>query len=209
VALHPGDLIQIGYQGYWMILNTATVIAPGATSFTASLDVSHGEVPPWMVQPVIGPYKIVRWPTKSAAAALQLPSPACIDLTWSGTDPLGAGPAVWPVSAKPVLIMFAPDGTVAWIRADATSWGQQPTTPIYLLVGRKDKVVNPPDAGNAETNLNDFNNLWVAINPSTGLICVTDLASIGVNASVLKPSNDPTAPDSRYYARRSDAMGGK
>ena len=65
-------------------------------------------------------------------------------------------------------------------------WGQQVTTPIYLLVGRRDKVYdNPNDPNISNTNLNDFTSLWVAVNSATGLIVVTDLAATGTTSSVL------------------------
>ena len=195
IPLHQGDLIQVGYQGYWMIVTADA--AAGATSLSASLDVSHGETPAWTVQNVTGPYKIIRWPTKSDAGALQLPSPAAIDLTWSGNDPVGGDQQVWPTNGAPILIVFAPDGRVDWISTAANS-GIQVTTPVYLLVGRREKV-KPATA--AEANLNDLNSLWVSINSATGRIVVADLNSAGTTAADLDKS--------RTYARNSDANGGK
>ena len=91
VPLHPGDQIQVGYQGYRMPDRPGQYPAGTNDDYPASLDCSHGETPAWLSQPITGPYKIWRWPTKSVSAALQLPTPACIDLTWSGIEPVVAG----------------------------------------------------------------------------------------------------------------------
>ena len=113
VPLYTGDLIQFGYQGYWITLSQAKIRQgwvrndnfnsgnsssgtwPSAINTGAQLkgemDISHGETPPWNAgQSITGPYSIIRWPSKSAASPLQLPSPACIDLTLSGPSTLRA-----------------------------------------------------------------------------------------------------------------------
>ena len=75
VPLYPGDQIQVGYQGFWITLdkrnptNANGAISGGAT-LTGYVDTSHGETPAWMVQPITGPYKIIRWPNKSETDAL-------------------------------------------------------------------------------------------------------------------------------------------
>ena len=220
ISLHPGDMIQFGYQGYSLVLNTSTVIPPGsAGNFTACLDCSHGETPAWLYESagIVGPYKIWRWPTKSGAAALQLPSPAVIDLTWSGNDPVaGSAPTWWPPNqsggqvpaSTPLMIMFSADGKIDWISNWSSPWGQRVTTPIYLLVGRRDNVFDSPsDPSIANANINQAASLWVAINPTTGLITVSDPGAFGTGISVLMPSNSP--PDSRYFARQASANGGK
>jgi prepilin-type N-terminal cleavage/methylation domain-containing protein len=217
VPLFWGDMIQIGYQGYWLTLDSRnpvdsahnSVITSGV-NLKARMDVSHGESPAWLNQPagITGPYKIIRWPVKSAAAALQLPSPTVVDLTWSGNDPPGSGISpVWQASttSSPPTIMFASDGTVdrIYVMNSGTYQAVQITTPIYLLVGMRNKV---KDTNNANLNLNDFQSLWVSIDPATGLIVVADMAAVGKDASVLTPSASP--PDSRAFARQAMANGG-
>ena len=77
-------------------INSATAQSPTRPTLTGYVDTSHGEIPAWTVQPITGPYKIMRWPNKSATDALQLPSPSCIDLTYSGLyDPTNP---TWPSS---------------------------------------------------------------------------------------------------------------
>jgi hypothetical protein len=190
---------------------------------TGYVDTSHGETPPWTVQKIIGPYSIKRWPVKSVASPLQLPSPACVDLTLSGVDPVGSiDQAAWRVSNNPVTIMFAPNGSVDKIYTSVLSpvtntivYNEvRATSAIYLLVGTRESVVDPPYTNNANTNLSNISNLWVAINASTGLVVVTDMAAS--SAGVTLPFNTTTNPyvgsplsASRKFARESSAMGGK
>jgi type II secretory pathway pseudopilin PulG len=214
VPLHQGDMIQVGYQGYWMLLANAAPL--GATALTASLDISHGETPAWLTQPVTGPYKILRWPTKSAAPALQLPGVTCIDLTWSGFDPtVAGGPATWPIQTPPptapalptpVIISFAADGRVDWVSTWKSPAGQPAITPVYLLVGMRKKVFDSPtDPNIANTNLNDFNSLWLSIDSATGLILISDPAAIPANVSSITPTD---IGNSRANARQALANGG-
>jgi len=223
LILHAGDQVQIGYQGSPITLAVSGsngAYPVGTKQLLGVVDISHGEMPPWTAPPytISGPFNILRMPTKSAAASLQLPSPACIDLMWSGFDPPPPpAPSTWGAyDDNPVIIMFGPNGSVDKIYANTGNgngytW-MRPTTPICLLVGRRDEVVDPVDTAgtNAKNNLNDFTNLWVGINASTGMIVVTDLAATGMGAP-------PTAAlysgsvlqQSRIFARQSDAMGGK
>jgi type II secretory pathway pseudopilin PulG len=232
ITLYPGDLIQVGYQGFWLNQLGINPIAPGTTSIQANIDISHGEMPFWLnlpkgtpSQPL--PYKILRWPVKSAANDLQLPAGTVIDLTWSGWDPLIAGdsatlplpPTPPAASPTPVTIMFAADGKIDWLASSGTATiggnqepmiaGQNMLTPIYLMVGMRNKVMDNP-SGNANTNLNDFNSLWVAIDTATGLIVVADPAAVGTTNTVLltPQAGGGTPPDSRYYARQASANAG-
>ena len=102
--------------------------------------------------------------------------------------------------------MFAPNGSVDRIYVTAVNGAYsavQVISPIYLLVGRREQVVDPPDPTNTTTNLNDITSLWVAINASTGMIVVTDMAASGTTDCAT------AAQQSRAFARQSDAMGGK
>ncbi len=230
VPLYRLDRIQIGYQGFWITLDERNptgangAISSGA-NLTGKVDTTHGETPPWTVQPVTGPYSIIRWPTKSAASALQLPSPACIDLTWSGVDQvLPADPLTWPIANTPVTIMFAPNGSVDKIYATVGSPSgpyneARASSAVYLLVGRRDEVVNPLDATNTTSNVYDLTSLWVGINASTGIIVVTDNGQCGPPLYTSQPPAPPqpftagsvsnTCLQARQFARQSDAMGGK
>ncbi|MEI8375409.1 MAG: type II secretion system protein [Planctomycetota bacterium] len=201
-ALSKSDQIQIGYQGYWFNVTSGT---------TAGLANVCGETPVWTAgQPIKGPYKVLRGPKPSVASALELPSPAVIDLTWSGADPVAGSSPTYLGGTSPVYIMFTPTGSVDWI-GDIGN-GTKITTPVYLLIGKRENVNDastPP-----QWNLQDKSSLWVAINSATGLIVTTDLAAVAVKAKTADSDSDAKANNSvinnsRDYARKSDAMGGK
>ena len=80
----------------------------------------------------------------------------------------------------------------------ATPLDNRTATPVYLLVGMRNKVFDNP-SGNTNTNLNDFNSLWVAIDAATGLIVVADPAAIGTTATGANGvlPTPPTNSDSR------------
>jgi len=206
--IRAGDTIQLGLQG-----PLYTITAAGGS--TATLDVSQGLSVPWTANGPAVPFKIFRQPVKSSATALQLPSPSVIDLTYSGIDyPQNtATPVFWasPTNtsdSSPIQIMFAPDGSIDRVYVD----GQVsfPTAPICLLIGKRQNVQNiPPPLDPTNLNMTDFNSLWVAINPRTGLIITTDLAP--TNSTTSNPPTVPAPTDvytSRTYARQSDARGG-
>jgi type II secretory pathway pseudopilin PulG len=235
-ALHVGDMVQVGYQGFWINLVTqgagsGGAIPAGTSQLTGRVDISHGELPPWTVQPISGPFNIIRMPTKSAASALQLPSPAAIDLTWSGFDQEASNPVpTWGVyDNNPVIIMFAPNGSVDKVYVTSSSgfsWVRV-TSAVYLLVGRRDEVDNPANtaaappwsypgaaATDAACNVYDLTSLWVSVNASTGLIVVTDNAQC-TPAPPAGPATysvgnvSTTCMQARTFARQQDAMGGK
>jgi Tfp pilus assembly protein FimT len=193
--VHQYDLIQFNFQGPWYTITSQP--ASGNSSLTASVARSQVQNIPWMqgtlisTPPPVG-YEIMRQPTKSAAAALQFPSPAVVDLTASGTDADTNG---W-AGSSPIVILFSPNGSVDRVYYEGYANGvQRVTQPIYLLVGKIDEV-NPPSG---PANVADLNSLWVAINPATGLVVGSEMYPAGAN----------DVWTSRTYARQSDAMGGK
>ena len=156
------------------------------------------------------PYEVMRQPIsnagaiKSAAAALQLPSPAVIDLGGSGTETVqqvGGNVTILPASNwgggnQPVVVVFSPNGSVNCVYYE----GSNPplTSPIYLLIGRVD----------GQSNSSDLNSVWVAVNPATGLVITSDMDSTtDPKLSNSEQGNQLLA--SRHFARQSDAMVGK
>ena len=91
--------------------------------------------------------------------------------------------------------MFAADGSLDRVYYEGGV--TRPVTPICLLVGNRENV---NDADPAKLNLQNYNSLWVAIDARTGLIVTTELAAAGDQTAVYQ---------SRAYARKWDAMGGK
>ncbi len=70
--------------------NQQVALPTAYSSLLAYVDLSLGQQCACLASsyPVVGSYSIMRYPTKSVAAGLQLPAPACIDLMWSGIDPV-------------------------------------------------------------------------------------------------------------------------
>jgi len=177
----PGDLIQFNGQGPWY-----TISNPGPP-IIASIRLRAGQMLPWPTggfSPPV-PYQILRQPTASAASPLQLPMGMVVDLDFSGTDAASFGSA----DSLPVYILFSGNGSLERVRYGGSSVCV--VDPLYLLIGRNDKV---GDATNP--NWQDMNNLWVTINPQTGMITTAPVAQAA----------DPLA--SREFARKAISIGG-
>ena len=161
------------------------------------------------------PYQIIRRPGKSVAAGLQLPVRAVIDLEFSGTDDdlIGA------VSDQPVYIMFSPNGSLDRFYHPGHGGEVHPgTEPIYLLVGKQERV----PAGSAEdglANWQDVKNLWVTLNPQTGLVTTAENVPVDLTrlpAELIPPFNS-SKPEhlqwalrqARELARGGQSMGGR
>jgi type II secretory pathway pseudopilin PulG len=229
--IRVGDKVQIGYQGHIYTIVAANSVEPNTKfvraspainpypdGFPLTLHVYLGRDPsgkpmillPW---PVGGsapqPFQIFRQPVPSAAPPLQLPRGVVIDLWYSGTTSawFASKAPQFPSIAQP-MILFSPNGSVTQVAADTI--GIVPAMePIFLLVGRRDRVNPDPQQGNdvtraipavaedGRTNLDDLVNLWVAINPQTGYIVCAENS----------PGTD--IRECRRYAREFQAMGGR
>jgi hypothetical protein len=205
-----------------------TITTVGTTQLTGSVDVSQGLTVPWNASSSPVPFKIFRQPVKSVTGPFHLPSPAVIDLTWSGIDPVPpqTDQPMWDLppatntalATSPISILFAPDGSVDHIYRYSTAAGsytrERVASAIYLLVGKRDQVddtQNPSPPASPIVNISDLNCLWVAINANTGFITVSEnLPSTGTSASAVlePPPGQPLGPNARMYARESSAMGG-
>ena len=131
-----------------------------------------------------------------------------------------------------VAIVFAPNGRIehVYIAGDPNS-PYSVVQPIFLLVGKRERagniftqpVLSPRRSWDtALTNYEDITNLWVMINPQTGLITG---AEMGVDADAASPRTPPmlglrspakldvaaaaAANAARVLARDSQGMGGK
>ncbi len=229
----PGDLVQFNHQGPLYTISDRI----RGYRLKLSIDLSQGQMLPWpdegpRVWSAPVPYQIFRRPRKSAAAPLQLPTRAVIDLKASGRDFLpqsypGGSFFVTSAADEPVIIMFSPTGAIdriyyAW---DPTryrpsigrSFPFRVSKPIFLLVGKQGRVANgPPDASAAPPleelpNWADPENLWIMINPQTGRVTTAE------NDYVDPAKVDWTDPESwpahilaaRQLAREGQSMGGR
>ena len=196
--VHVGDLVQLNGQGPFY-----TITGVGGTNLTMQTDVSGGLLLPWNGGSLPVPYEIFRRPTLTMANPLQLPSTTVIDLRDSGTDDAPQ----WLKSSGPgdeeIIIMFSPNGSVHRVYL-----GGQPiavTQPIYLLVGRREQMLiqqpgNPgTDPDELLLNYQILSNLWVTLNPQTGLVTCTQMATTTAQDDVA---------GARRYAREAQSMGG-
>lgn len=189
-----GDLVQFNHQG-----PLYEIVGPPGGTLTLQIDVSEGQLLPWppdgsLSEPV--PYVIFRRPMKSFAEPLTLPAAAVIDLEASGIDPHGPATSFAPTSAddqSPIYIMFSPNGAVD--RVYSSTLSGPVVNPIFLLVGKSEKIpaADVPD----EENWRDLSNLWVTLNPQTGLVTTAEVV----------PADDPSG--SRQEARKNRSMGGR
>ena len=200
--IRANDLIQLNCQGPMYSITTPND-GTGFISFAATVSAAPYDsiqMVPWSNTPLTVPYRIFRAPVKSAATPLQLPASSVIDLDWSGIDfGTSFNPPVPPPPTGDVMILFSPTGAVDRIYiAGAPNSPYIVTQPIFLLVGKNDRVGNA--GGNTDTtmtNWQDLNNFWVTINPQTGLVGTDQIAAgADVNAS-------------RLYAREGQNTGGK
>ena len=220
--LRYGDLIQFNYQGPYFEIITPN----GSSGFIEEssgqweLDCStNGLTVPWTAtaQPV--PYRIFRSPVKHGASPLQLPAATVIDLDASGwgsstgDTPVPFYGDINPVDGKidsDVMILFSPNGAVQQVYY----WGgiDKSRDPIFLLVGKNERMGNgyepSPSSDNEPDwpNYQDLNNLWVVINPQTGLVTTAEIgSSSGIGADT--PAKAIIA--ARQFARDLQGMGGK
>lgn len=163
-------------------------------------------------------FQVYRRPQPTAAAPLRLPTGTVIDLYSSGTDsmallgnPGGFVPADHnnntPEIEDPttVVVLFAPDGRVQKLFYQNAEMGV--TEPLYFLIGKWERMPatasvppsprGPSLAEDGLYNWQDITNLWIVINPNTGLAVAAPVSGDTLAANVKVPSN--------LYAARGDA----
>jgi len=258
--VRPGDTLRLNYQGRSFRL-TGSVDTQGFLEQPIDASkkwilVSDSPMPTAFPfnQPL--PFQIYRQPVKSSERVLVLPTRTMIDLmssgigaypqrgdaffaplNWDSGDAdygkaidlnakIGAGAA-----EKPVLIMFAPNGSVSNVyqpyantAGTVWQWGQlTPTDMIYLAIGPRIQAPTSADMSNAAwptffresdgvMTWEDLGNMWITINPVTGMIQTAE------NAAVKWPSGMPTeawplvrdgVTQARAFAREAQAIGGR
>jgi prepilin-type N-terminal cleavage/methylation domain-containing protein len=192
-----GDTIQFNEQGYLY-----TITSTGGT-MTVKLTEPSSVVTPWPTSnwSAAMPYKIFRSPVKGGAAPLQLPAASVIDLEASGYGSNYVG-------HQDLTVMFSPTGSV-----DSVYYGATRLTanePIYLLIGKRERVKSKSDFVQNETketnlaNWQDLNNLWVVVNVQTGQIATEPMASDGGASTA-----DDSIVAARGLAKEGQGMGGR
>ncbi len=191
------DLFQVDYKGApWQI--------------NAILQVDNPAIPTWRVQfaqsdlrllqatatqPIYVPYQFSRSPVPNNTPPIRLPAQTVVDLSSSGTD----GTLQFTSSALvPVAVMFSPTGAVQNYFYNNTAL--LPTSPAYFMVGRRERVPlsgGSPPVDDGLLNYQDPNNLWVSVNPQSGLVTTSDVAA-GANLAA-----------SRRFAQEHQRIGGR
>jgi hypothetical protein len=133
---------------------------------------------------------------------VQLPAGDVIDLYYSGMSGMAIsgvsdsfGNSLSSNASLPVIVTFDQTGELESLYYNGTK--HSITGPLYFLVGKRDKLASlQTDTSN--DNLTDMENLWVAINPQTGLVTTAEVAS---SASSVQGS--------RAFATSAQSMGGR
>jgi type II secretory pathway pseudopilin PulG len=207
----PLDQIQFNYQGPYFFVGPAAVnpvdsnfcVTSGTLTLVSDSTQPPAAIPLW--SSVKMPYRIYRRPIKGAAQPVQLPATTVIDLDYSG---FGSGSETPTSFGNPqdVIIIFAPNGSVFQVYCNGAI--NQVAKPIFLLVGKRERVNIPFVLNNTDpstmANCQDLTNLWVVINPQTGLVTTGEVAAAATATDL--PS---TITQSRALARDAQSMGGK
>jgi type II secretory pathway pseudopilin PulG len=178
------------------------------------------------------PFVVNRTPVRSSTAPLRLPMSVAIDLNYSGS---GSGSSFvyfrhTATDASSNAITFSPNGAVDRVYGPSF-YGARVLNPIYLLVGKRERVPtsltsggNPIGSGeplaeqtstDSGRNLDDLTSLWVAINPSTGLISCAETHAVTSSNWPPYPDTGDTNRDQRatgdavFFARQMHNMGGR
>jgi prepilin-type N-terminal cleavage/methylation domain-containing protein len=217
--VQPGDLLRLDYQGHFWRIAFDPTVAPYLWAFASTTTSSPPITPPSGM-----PFQIFRQPIPTSTDPLRLPRQVVVDLAGSGMD---GPPPVSFAAAGRIMVMFSPSGPVSHVYyRDPSSPIIEPhrvTAPLYFLVGKWGRMpLAPGGAPQAEDglyNYEDANNLWVALNPQTGLATVAELSADQVlpNGASVPTGFDPTVPrpnqaeelyNSRRFAREAQVSKG-
>ena len=103
------------------------------------------------------PFEVTLPPTRSVVAPLTLPADSVVDLFWSGIGTAGNEFAL-AVGVRPVIVTFSPIGLggvrVLLHSQPPTFSSFRPIGPLHLLIGRRNRVIDPTDPNLAERIVN-------------------------------------------------------
>jgi len=154
----------------------------------------------------------------------QLVDPSAPDNPPANPLPLPLPLAPRDARSWPVFIMFSPNESIDSVYHYQLSYdssgnvtgggyvGRRVVEPIHLLVGKWERIPQQPGLGSQTDdgllNYQDATNLWLAINPQTGLVTVAELSTYYVDPTdgQLKDNYDPvtnlSVPPTLYDSRR-------
>jgi len=202
-----GDLITVPPTS-WYLVNRDRSAPNWPQSWTM-----NAQSPPAGV-----PYKIIRQPVRMATAPLELPEGMVIDLLNSG---LGDNPLKTTTNPNidwNPIVMFSPNGAIRSTTFSSDSYDQplllRPTTPLYLLLGRRDLMPDVSASGKdenlfepetmADKAKNLFaDNFWIKIGFQTGSITVAE------NTGAYNLSGTADIVKAREFARNGQSTVGK
>jgi type II secretory pathway pseudopilin PulG len=170
-------------------------------------------------------YQIFRQPVKSAMSPMQMPAGAVIDLAFSGVGgdtfqdelPTAALQGQFAIDKGPIIFTFDRSGALEYLNI----MGQQArlTDPIHFLIGKREKLppqayvkTDPIETQSEKHNFRDLENIWISINPKTGLVTTAEVAQIddtsitsGTPAKMLSQA----VSAARQFATSAQSMGGR
>ena len=167
-------------------------------------------------------YKIHRRPVVSTAAPYSLPRGVAIDLNYSGTGMKGNEFAPSPLTtdiangnnAKPIDIVFGPDGGVVSLTTAFSDVPSFPQGQIFICLGdsdgiRPDNLFTPEKR--APANLVNLESKWIVLNPGTGRIVSAPFSSVSSipATAVIDPydaSLGPAITEARLLANFADTV---
>jgi hypothetical protein len=179
-VLRNGDAIRFGYQGHtyriygpdadgdgyidqmppptdntpWVVGSETTWYVPATPYTDDPMSGVQGRHDPDEPRQGI-PFQVFRQPEPSAAAAVQLPESACIDMEASNFGAMGPD----------VTIVFQPGGSVEAVYHGAARYRVNGT--LALLCCRRDQL---PDPVGDLLSWQDMTNRWITVNVATGKV---------------------------------------
>ncbi len=149
------------------------------------------------------PFQIIRQPIKSASTPIQLPSGAVVDLYYSGAgNGVFFGAPSKTEANNPVIVTFDATGALDGLYLGGAK--RNFTGALYFLIGKREKVPSV-ESDVTQQNWADQENLWISINPQSGLASTAEVAP--PSATAITPAQQLL--NSRGYATSAQAMGGK
>lgn len=227
-GVRAGDLIRFGDEAHWFELaDTPAAVVSGSVAFrfrghTSGATEDAGNQPhntPW---PPSGPlsFEILRQPSTSGSP-LSIPGGRAVDLFWSGFGPATSAlyrrfdvttSGTTPTAGATTSVLFDGTGRLRQIlvrdAAATTTRRFTATGPVFLLLGRVDRVGQAPAVLNAAddslgANWQYSDSVWIAIDPFTGAV-----RSAGCKPNAAGANDTAKLLDSQEWIRQALLMGG-